>query len=62
MPCVAYRADMAILTDPASGSMPVLGPTGTIARVMAAPTVAGPIGLNLGNPSTRRGSTPGAVS
>ncbi len=32
------------------GSMPVLGPTGTIARVMAAPTVAGPIGLNLGNP------------
>ncbi len=46
----AYRADTAILTDPASGSMPVLGPTGTIARVMAAPTVAGPIGLNLGNP------------
>ena len=46
----AYRADTAILTDPASGSMPVLSPTGTIARVMAAPTVAGPIGLNLGNP------------
>jgi hypothetical protein len=46
----AYRSDTAILTDPASGSMPVLSPTGTIARVMAAPTVAGPIGLNLGNP------------
>ena len=46
----AYRADTAILTDPASASMPVLGPAGTIARVMAAPTVAGPIGLNLGNP------------
>ena len=46
----AFRADTVILTDPASGSMPVLSPIGTIARVMAAPTVAGPIGLNLGNP------------
>jgi hypothetical protein len=46
----AYRVDTAILTDPASASMPVLGPAGTIARVMAAPTGAGPIGLNLGNP------------
>ncbi len=46
----AYRADTAILTDPASSSMPVLGPAGSIARVMAAPTVAGPIGLSLGNP------------
>jgi hypothetical protein len=46
----AYRADTAILTDPASASMPALSPAGTIARVMAAPTIAGPIGLNLGNP------------
>src|SRR5262245_11555492 len=46
----AFRADTVILTDPASASMPVLSPTGTIARVMAAPTVAGPIGLSLGNP------------
>jgi hypothetical protein len=46
----AFRADTAILTDPASASMPVLGPAGTIVRVMAAPTVGGPIGLNLGNP------------
>ncbi len=46
----AYRADTAILTDPASASMPVLAPAGTIARVMAAPNMGGPIGLNLGNP------------
>ncbi|HEV8447186.1 MAG TPA: hypothetical protein VGQ44_10210 [Gemmatimonadaceae bacterium] len=46
----AYRGDTALFSDPASGSMPVLSPAGTIARVMAAPTVAGPIGLTLGNP------------
>src|SRR5215831_2834261 len=46
----AYRGDTALFSDPASGSMPVLSPAGTIARVMAAPTVGGPIGLTLGNP------------
>ena len=46
----AYRADTALFVDPASGSMPLLSPAGTIARVMAIPNFGRPGGANLGSP------------
>jgi hypothetical protein len=39
---IAWRMDTVLFVDPASASMPVLGPSGTIVRVMAAPR--GPAG------------------
>ena len=46
----AYRSDTALFVDPASGSMPLLSPAGTIARVMAIPNFGRPGGANLGSP------------
>ena len=47
---IAYRGDSALFVDPASSSMPVLSPSGTIARVMAMPTIGTRLPVNLTNP------------
>jgi hypothetical protein len=46
----AYRGDSALFVDPASSSMLVLSPAGTIARVMAMPTIGNRLPLNMTNP------------
>jgi hypothetical protein len=45
----AYRGDTAMFVDPASSSMPLLGPSGTILRVLAAPRANNRVPFILGN-------------
>ena len=44
-----YRGDTALFVDPATASMPVLGPAGTIVRVLARPMIGGRFPLPIGN-------------